>query len=231
MAPIYDDRHTGLKRTETISAYRKKVAAMRNRTIEIMVPLVLLLFVPLYVHAGAPTDTVQSHVNQVLNVLRDPAMKAESAKEAKQNKIGSIAESLFDYTELSRRSLARNWENFSPSQQKEFAGLFGKLLGNTYMDRILAYTDEKVVYSKETMLSERTAEVQSKVVAKSGDIPIYYRLILKSDKWMVYDVIIEGVSLVNNYRGQFNQILSKNPPEHLIETVRKKVEQPQLKKK
>lgn len=81
------------------------------------------------------------------------------------------------------------------------------------------------------MLSERTAEVQSKVVEKSCDIPIYYRLVLKSDKWVVYDVIIEGVSLVNNYRGQFNQILLKNPPEHLIETVRKKVGQSQLKKK
>ena len=114
--------------------------------------------------------------------------------------------------------------------QNQFAGLFGKLLGNAYMDRILAYSDEKVVYNKEIALSERKTEVQSKVVTKTGDVLINYCLMLKSGRWVVYDVVIEGVSLVNNYRGQFNTILAKNSPQYLIDTVRKKTEQPKAPK-
>ena len=181
------------------------------------------LIFPVNAIAGAPLESIQGQVNKVLDVLRDPALKAESAKEAKEEKIWAIADDIFDYTELSKRTLSRNWKKLNANQQKEFIDLFSKLLGGLYMDKIMAYTDEKVVFEKEGMLSENRAEVQSKVITSSAEIPIHYRLIMKNDGWKVYDVIIESVSLIKNYRSQFRDILSKKSPEDLLEILRKKV--------
>jgi len=130
---------------------------------------------------------------------------------------------MFDFTELSKRTLAQNWSKLSPEQQKEFISLYKSLLEDTYSDKIMMYTDEKIVFTKEIPLTEKTTEVQSTVIRKTEEIPIYYRVILKDGVWMVYDVVIEGVSLINNYRSQFREILVNKPPESLLETLRKKV--------
>jgi phospholipid transport system substrate-binding protein len=183
----------------------------------------MFLIFPVNAIAGAPLESIQGQVNKVLDVLRDPALKAESAKEAKEERIWAIADDIFDYTALSKRTLSRNWKKLNANQQKEFIDLFSKLLGGLYMDKIMAYTDEKVVFEKESMLSENRAEVQSKVITSSAEIPIHYRLIMKNDEWKVYDVIIEGVSLIKNYRSQFRDILRNKSPEDLLEILRKKV--------
>jgi len=197
---------------------------MKRHILGLTVMTVMALFVlPLPVSAGVPQQTIQAYVNKVLDVLRDPALKTESAKEAKEEKIWSIFDDIFDYRELSKRTLSRNWKKFNSDQQKEFEGLFRRLLGNVYMDRILAYKDEKVLFHKESMLSDHKAEVQSKILTGTKEIPMNYRMIAKNDQWKVYDVIIEGVSMVKNYRSQFNNILSKKPPEELLKILRKKV--------
>ena len=166
---------------------------------------------------------MKGHADKVLDVLRDPSLKAESAKKAKKDKIRDISEKMFDFTELSKRTLGQNWSKFNPDQQKEFVELYTSLLEDAYADKIMVYTDEKIVFSKEVALTEKTVEVQSTVLRKSGDIPIYYRVIMKDGSWRVYDVVIEGVSLINNYRSQFKEILVNKPPESLLETLRKKV--------
>jgi len=173
--------------------------------------------------AATPLETIQTQVDQALGVLRDPALKAESAKAAKEKKIWAILDGVFEYTELSKRTLAQHWKRFSPEQQGEFTRLFGKLLGTVYMDRIIAYKDEKVVFGKVTQISEKTAEVQSEVIRSSKPIPIHYRMILENGEWRVYDVVIEGVSLVQNYRTQFREILTNKSPEDLLKTLREKV--------
>jgi phospholipid transport system substrate-binding protein len=183
----------------------------------------LCVIFPVCAHAGAALETVNGHVNMVLDVLRDPSLKAETAKKVKKDKIRAIAEKMFDFTELSKRTLVKNWSNFNPEQQREFIDLYTSLLGNTYANKIMAYTDEKIVFGKEIELTEKTVEVQSTVMKKTGTIPINYRVLLKDGSWRVYDVVIEGVSLVNNYRSQFNEILANKPPESLLETLRKKV--------
>jgi phospholipid transport system substrate-binding protein len=183
---------------------------------------ILCLVFSLPVFAGAPLEEVKDRVDKVLDVLRDPSLKAESARKERKDKIRAIAETMFDFTELSKRTLARNWSKFSPEQQKEFVELYKSLLENVYADKIMAYTDEKIVFSKEVALSEKTVEVQSTVLRKSGEVPIYYRVIMKDGSWRVYDVVIEGVSLINNYRSQFREILANEPPESLLETLRKK---------
>ena len=185
--------------------------------------LILCLIFPLSAFAGVPLETVKGHVDKVLDVLRDPSLKAESAKKAKKDRIRTISEKMFDFTELSKRTLAQNWSKFNPGQQKEFVELYTSLLEDTYANKIMAYTDEKIVFGKEVALTEKTVEVQSSVLRKNGDIPLYYKVILKDGVWRVYDVVIEGVSLINNYRSQFREILSNKPPESLLETLRKKV--------
>ena len=184
---------------------------------------ILCLIFPVSAFAGIPLETVKGHVDKVLDVLRDPSLKAESAKKVKKDKIRAISEKMFDFTELSKRTLAQNWSKFNPEQQKEFVDLYTSLLENAYANKIMAYTDEKIVFSKEVALTEKTVEVQSRVLRKNGDIPIYYRVIMKDSSWRVYDIVIEGVSLINNYRSQFREILTNKPPESLLETLRKKV--------
>jgi phospholipid transport system substrate-binding protein len=187
------------------------------------IALFLCMIIPLPAFAGVPLETVKVHVDKVLDVLRDPALKPESAKKLKKERIRAIAEKMFDFTELSKRTLAQNWSKFTPEQQKEFITLYKSLLEDAYADKIIAYTEEKILFTKEVPLTEKTAEVQSTVIRKTEEIPIYYRVILKDGVWMIYDVVIEGVSLINNYRSQFREILVNKPPESLLETLRKKV--------
>lgn len=172
--------------------------------------------------AEPPLDTIRTQVNRLLEVLSDPSLKAPSAKETKEKKIWAIIDAVFDYSELSARTLAQHWKAFSPEQQKEFVHLFGKLLGSTYMDRIMAYSNEKVIFGKTAQLSNNITEIQSEVVTASRSIPIFYRMILKDSQWKVFDVVIEGVSLVQNYRTQFREILKNKPPEALIKMLRDK---------
>lgn len=175
--------------------------------------------------AGPPTDLLKETVNQVLDILRDPKLKSESAKELKKDKLRVIYTRMFDEVELSRRALSRHWNSLTPAQRKEFVPLFRQVLEKAYADKILDYTNEKIIFDRETPLAENQVEVQTRVVTASKEIPISYRLIQKEGTWKVYDVVVENVSLVLNYRTQFNEILAKNTPEQLLETLRKKVKE------
>jgi phospholipid transport system substrate-binding protein len=196
---------------------------MRKKILVAFYVMTSLLVSALPAAALSPQETIQTQVNQVLEVLRDPALKADATKETREKRIWALIDGVFDYTELSKRTLAQHWTAFTPDQQKEFASLFGKLLGTVYMDRIMAYSNEKVVFGKATKLSDDITEVQSDVVTPSKTIPIYYRMISKAGSWKVFDVVVEGVSLVQNYRNQFREILKNKPAEDLLKTLREKV--------
>ncbi len=189
----------------------------------VRITFIMCLILPVSAFAGIPLDTVKGNVDKVLEVLRDPSLKAESAKKVKKDKIRAISQEMFDFTELSKRTLAQNWSKFSPEQQKEFTELYKSVLEDAYANKIMQYTDEKIDFTKEVELTGTTVEIQSTVLRKNGDIPIYYRVIMKDGLWRVYDVVVEGVSLVNNYRAQFRSILANKTPESLLETLRKKV--------
>jgi len=197
---------------------------MKKGMMTLSIFLMLCLILPLQLHAEKPLEIVQIKVNKLLDVLSDPSLKAGSETETEKKKIWAIVDSIFDYTALSRRSLGRNWKRLNPDQQKEFTHLFRRLLGNLYMDKIMTYTDEKVIFIKEKVFSKNKAEVETKVITKSKEIPISYRMILKNDFWKVYDVVIEGVSLVRNYRSQFKSILKDKTSSDLLRILREKVE-------
>jgi phospholipid transport system substrate-binding protein len=192
-----------------------------KRRVDKMVLLVMLML-PLHAFAGAPLDTIKANANSVLEVLRDPKLKGDTGKKVKEQRVEAAADKLFDWVELSKRTLGLNWNKLSPEQRKEFVELYRTVLKDAYVDKITGYTNEQVNFTKEAPLSESTVEVQSVVVAKGVETPIFYRVIKKEIEWKVYDVVIEGVSLISNYRTQFREILGNNPPEKLIETLRKK---------
>jgi phospholipid transport system substrate-binding protein len=186
--------------------------------------LILLLIIPPLAYSAASSEMLKEHMNKVLEVLRNPDLKGEPGRKVKQEKIRSISEELFDFTELSKRSLGANWNRLNPGQQEEFTKLFKSLLETVYADKITSYTDERIIFKEEITLSEKTVEVPTVIVTKTSEIPINYRLLQEKGRWKVYDVVIEGVSLVNNYRTQFREILSNKTPEALLDILRKKVD-------
>jgi phospholipid transport system substrate-binding protein len=194
---------------------------MRNLLVGASV-LVLLAASP-GAHAASALETLKTDVNDVLAVLRDPTLKAPSASKRREERVRTVAEPMFDELELSRRSLARNWERLNPDQQREFVKLFRQVLEKAYMDRVLSYTDQQIVFDREIAISQDRAEVETRIISSSNQVPVTYRLLLKDGTWKVYDVVIEGVSLVQNYRSQFNQILAKDSPRQMLEILQKKV--------
>ena len=181
---------------------------------------VFLLFT-LPAQAAEPLATVQAQVNKVLDVLRDKTLSTEAKKE----KLRDLYSEMFDEVELARRTLGANWKKLNPAQQEEFVRLYRQVLEKAYINKILTYTDQKIVFSRASMLSDNLAEVQTKIITSSQEIPLNYRVFLKDGTWKVYDVVIENVSLILNYRSQFESILAKNTPEQMLETLRKKVQE------
>ena len=195
---------------------------MKRQITAMILMVALLIVMPFQAYAASAKETVETSVNKVTKILSDPTFKAKP-KDAKITEIGNIIGEVFDYTELSKRTLGREWKKMKPEQQKEFIELFKELLQGVYADRLLAYTDEKIVFDKEIELKKGRAEVQSNIVLSDGTkVPIFYRLTNKSGQWKTYDLIIEGVSLVKNYRSQFKEIISKDSPEKLLEIMRNK---------
>ncbi len=196
---------------------------MKKRYAGVILILAVVLMMPFQGYAATPKETVEAGVNKVVATLGDPAFKAK-AKDAQIAQIGEEIDSIFDFEELSRRTLGREWRKMKPAQQEEFVKLFKELLQGVYADRLLAYSDQKIIFDKETILKKGRAEVQSFLQTTDGKkIPLFYRLSDKSGSWKVYDVIIEGVSMVKNYRTQFREILAKDSPEKLLQILRDKV--------
>jgi len=174
-------------------------------------------------YAATPLETIKGNVNRVLDILRDPVLQKKASVEEKKQKLRAAYYDMFDERELSRRCLSRNCAKLNSDQQKEFVHLFHQILENTYSERILAYKDEKIVFDRESSLSPTQSEVYTRIITASSEVPISYRLILLNDNWKVYDVVIENVSLVQNYRSQFDEILAKNSPEKMLEILRNKL--------
>jgi phospholipid transport system substrate-binding protein len=175
--------------------------------------------------AVSPMEALKIPIENVLSLLKDPKYKDPDQRQPQRDKIFAITRKLFDYTEMSKRTLARNWKSFSPQEQLQFVDVFADHLSNSYMDKIQGeYKGETVVFLGQEMVADGKALVTTKVQRQSGDISVDYSMMLVDNQWRVYDVNIEGVSLIKNYRTQFDQILVKESPAQLIERLKKKVE-------
>lgn len=188
--------------------------------------LLLLTAFPTLAEGNQPIEALQKGVEEGLRILNDPEFSDADRKDAQQQKLRIILEQHFDFREFSRRVLAANWENFTPSQREEFIRIFSEFLGRFYMGKLQEkYKDERLIYVSQEMMSARRALVRIKVVWKGQEIPLDLRMIRRKGLWKVYDIEAVGISAVRNYRAQFNSILSKETPAQVIELLKAKTKQ------
>ena len=180
--------------------------------------LVLILASPVY--AGAPTDTLKGTVDRIVQILADPAL--QDKPEQRRAEVRKIAEGIFDYPDTARRALGPHWSARSPQEQQEFAKLFADLLDRAYVSKIELYQGERVRYVGETADGDEATVKTVIATKKSSDIPVDYRMHRKDGRWLVYDVIIEGVSLVSNYRTQLNKVVQTESYDALVQRLRAK---------
>jgi len=173
--------------------------------------------------AGEATEAMRATIGEVLRILGDKDLKQPSKANERRQLLEKAVGERFDYQEMSRRSMGAPWANLSEKDKQEFVSLFQTLLVNTYADKIESYSGEGVQYVNERNEKEY-AEVRTKVLTGKTEIPLDYRLLYKGSDWRVYDVVVDGVSLVNNYRGQFSKILRNGSYADLVEQLRKKSE-------
>ena len=172
--------------------------------------------------AGVPTDQLKGAVERVLKTLDDPALKGDARLGERRVAVRKIANEIFDFSEIAKRSMARHWQPLSEAQKNEFVGLFADLLERSYISKIETYGGEKIQYTAERGDGE-FATVSTRIITKNGtEVPVDYRMIKRADRWLVYDVSIEGVSLVSNYRTQFNKIIQTTSYNELISKLRNK---------
>ena len=192
-----------------------------TKSLVIIAGMMLLLCGKAWAAPSTAMTTLQSSVESILGILKDPAYKDSEKRVPLRAQIEKKVRDVFDFTEFSARTVGRNWPAFTADQKNRFDKAFSQLLLITYLDKIQGYNGEQVVYTGETMSSKKDrAEIQTIVtLADKKQVPVAYRMMLKNNRWVVYDVIIENVSLIKNYRSQFQDVLNRGTPDQLIEKV------------
>ena len=185
---------------------------------------ILILCGQIATYGGTPMEGVRDTTNKIIAIVSDPALKTPDKKKEKAGLIRAAVDERFNWEEMSKRALARHWSARTEEEKKEFIDLFGKLLERTYLDKVEGYSGEKVLYVDE-VVDGKYATVSVKIVTKKDtEISVLYRVKKDGDNWLVYDISIEGVSLINNYRKQFNSIIVRNSYKELVDKLREKVE-------
>jgi phospholipid transport system substrate-binding protein len=174
--------------------------------------------------AGMPTEQIRSTVDRAILVLKDPHLKPVARTKERREQLKQILFARFDFTEMARRALGANWRRRTPKEQEEFVLLFTELLERAYADIIESYSDEKIIYIGER-LDGSYADVSSKVLTSKGEeYSINYRAHLVNAEWRVYDVVAENISVVNNFRSQFNRVIANSSYDELVRRLREKAE-------
>ena len=193
--------------------------------------LVGFLFPVLPAWGGPPTDQLRASIDRVIKTLEDPELKKEHRARERRKMVRKVAEEIFDFSETAKRSLAVHWQGRTPAERDEFVQLFGNLLERSYISKIELFNGEKIAYGGEAIDGDQ-AMVRTKIVTKQGtEVPVDYRMLKRAERWLVYDVVIEGVSLVSNYRTQFNKIIQTSSYQELVKKMRSKQEQAQEEEK
>ncbi len=172
--------------------------------------------------AGNPTQQVKQTTDKILSIFADPALKGPGKALDRKKLISQAIDERFDWEELTRRSLAMHWAQRTPDEKREFIQLYRELLERTYLDQVQGYSGETVRYEGEKIEGEYSTVKVKILTAKKTEISVEYRLMKKETNWLVYDVSIQGVSLVNNYRSQFNSFLQNSPYQELVKKLKEK---------
>ena len=174
--------------------------------------------------AGAPTDQVREYTDAVVKVLEDPALKAEDKKPERRAAVRKIATEVFDVQETARRALGPHWQQRTPQQREEFVQLFADLLEQTYISKVDLFGGERLRFTEEKIDGDN-AIVRAKVITRqSTEVPVEARMLRKGDRWLIYDILIENISLVGNYRAQFDRIIRTQSYDELVKRLRNRGE-------
>ncbi|MBI1735295.1 MAG: ABC transporter substrate-binding protein [Candidatus Rokubacteria bacterium] len=196
-----------------------------RRALGLGLSLVIAVVVSGPAWAGTPTEQLRSQIERVLKTLEDPELRKDSKATERRSAVRKLAEGIFDFEETARRSLGRHWAARTPAEREEFVRLFADLLERSYLTKMEIYGGEKIQYVGDAV-DAGNATVKTKIVAKGGtEIPVDYKMLRKADRWLVYDVAIEGVSLVSNYRTQFNKIIQTSSYQELVRKLKTKHEE------
>jgi phospholipid transport system substrate-binding protein len=201
---------------------------MRARSNRIVLGAALLFLAaalnPARATPGVPTEQIKATVDKAVFVLKDPRLKPASKTKERRNQLRQILFARFDFSEMAKRALGANWRRRTPKEQEEFIGLFTELLERAYAETIESYTNEKIIYVNER-LDGSYADVHSKIVTGKGEeLSINYKTHLIGGDWRVYDVVVENISMVNNFRSQFNRVIANSSYEELVRRLRDKAE-------
>jgi phospholipid transport system substrate-binding protein len=195
----------------------------RKMMLQLVLCVILVTAFSLPAFAGDPTEVIRKTTDKIIDIVKDPALQGLEKKKERDKLIRAAAEKIFDREEMSRRTLAQHWRKRTPEEKEEFMELFEDLLEKTYIDRVEGYSGEKVTYDGERVQGDY-ALVKVDIMTKQGaKIPVIYRMKKTEKGWLVYDLSIEGVSLVNNYRSQFNSIIVSSSFKELLKKLRAKV--------
>jgi len=176
------------------------------------------------ISAGEPTEKIKQTTDKLVAILSDESLKSPEKRAEKKKRIREVVDERFDWEAFSRRSLGRHWKKMTKEEKKTFVSLFGEILESAYMARVGDYSGEKMSFVEESV-DGKYALVQAKIMTeKYGEIPVKYRVRKKENDWLIYDISVQGVSLVNNYRSQFNNILTKSSPHELIKRLQEKLD-------
>jgi len=185
-----------------------------------LIPLLAVLLVapgpPAW--AGPATDQLRAYTDQVQKILQNPAMTLQERREA----VRSVAEQVFDVNETAQRALGQHWQQRTPAEREEFVKLFANLLEQTYISRIDEYGGEKLTYVSEQLDGDRGV-VRARITTKNGtEVPVESRMLLKGNRWLIYDILIENLSLISNYRSQFDRVIRTASYEELVKRLQTK---------
>jgi len=184
--------------------------------------LLFVLWAPSPSSAGAPTEQIRASVDKIVAILNNPQLKSAAKTKERRDQLRQVISSRFDFAEMARRSLGSQWRRIGPKEREEFVRLFTDLLERAYIDRIEGYSDEKFAYVREN-LDKNYAEVNSRIVTNNGEeFSLNYKVMLKNGEWKVYDVVVENISLVNNYRSQFTRIIANSSYDELVRRMKEK---------
>jgi phospholipid transport system substrate-binding protein len=204
---------------------RNQAVSKAPKTTQIRVPgiclliLISCLLLPSPAAAGSPTEQMRTTLDKVLSIVRN---SNSNSKEDLRAQLEEVIYPRFDFTEMAKRSLGSHWGRRTSEEQREFVRVFTGLLGRTYADRIESYTSQNILYTREVE-DKSYAEVDTKIVTdKREELSINYKLHSVNKEWKVYDLVIEDISLVNNYRSQFDRVIARSSFEELIRIMKGK---------
>lgn len=201
---------------------KSKIISRPRVTMVSLFILLSYLLLPVASPAGGPTEQVRATVDRVLTIVRNPNPKSKAQTDAQRAQLVEVISPRFDFSEMAKRSLGRHWAGRTPEEQREFVKVFTALMGKSYADNIESYSTQNVLYIRESE-DQNYAQVDTRIVAENGSpLSINYKLHSVDREWKIYDLVIEDISMVNNYRSQFDRILARSSFADLVRTMKEK---------